>query len=32
VGRDYADVPPTLGVYKGSALETLAVRVTVTAL
>jgi transglutaminase-like putative cysteine protease len=32
VGRDYGDVPPTRGVYKGSALETLAVRVTVTAL
>jgi transglutaminase-like putative cysteine protease len=32
VGRDYGDVPPTRGVYKGSALEMLAVRVTVTAL
>jgi transglutaminase-like putative cysteine protease len=29
VGRDYADVPPTRGVYKGSASETLAVHVTV---
>jgi transglutaminase-like putative cysteine protease len=27
VGRDYADVPPTRGVYKGSARETLAVDV-----
>ena len=27
VGRDYADVPPTRGVYKGAANETLAVRV-----
>jgi transglutaminase-like putative cysteine protease len=27
VGRDYADVPPTRGVYKGNADETLAVRV-----
>ena len=27
VGRDYADVPPTRGVLKGSAQETLAVRV-----
>jgi transglutaminase-like putative cysteine protease len=28
VGRDYSDVPPTRGVYKGAAHETLAVRVT----
>jgi transglutaminase-like putative cysteine protease len=27
VGRDYADVPPTRGVYKGTANETLSVRV-----
>jgi transglutaminase-like putative cysteine protease len=27
VGRDYADVPPTRGVYKGAATETLSVRV-----
>jgi transglutaminase-like putative cysteine protease len=27
VGRDYADVPPTRGVYKGNAGETLSVRV-----
>jgi len=27
VGRDYADVPPTRGVYKGGANETLSVRV-----
>jgi transglutaminase-like putative cysteine protease len=27
VGRDYADVPPTRGVYKGAANETLSVRV-----
>jgi transglutaminase-like putative cysteine protease len=27
VGRDYADVPPTRGVYKGAANETLVVRV-----
>ena len=27
VGRDYADVPPTRGVYKGTARETLSVRV-----
>jgi transglutaminase-like putative cysteine protease len=32
VGRDYADVPPTRGVYKGSAGETLAVRVGLEAL
>jgi transglutaminase-like putative cysteine protease len=29
VGRDYADVPPTRGVFKGSADETLTVEVTV---
>jgi transglutaminase-like putative cysteine protease len=27
-GRDYADVPPTRGVWRGNALETLAVTVT----
>jgi transglutaminase-like putative cysteine protease len=27
VGRDYADVPPTRGTYKGHAHETLSVRV-----
>ena len=32
VGRDYADVPPTRGVYKGQASETLAVRVGLQAL
>lgn len=32
VGRDYADVPPTRGVYKGQAAETLAVRVGLQAL
>jgi transglutaminase-like putative cysteine protease len=32
VGRDYADVPPTRGVYKGSANETLSVRVGLHAL
>jgi transglutaminase-like putative cysteine protease len=32
VGRDYADVPPTRGVYKGSAKEALDVVVAVTAL
>jgi len=32
VGRDYGDVPPTRGVYKGAAVEQLGVRVTVTAL
>lgn len=31
-GRDYADVPPTRGVFKGNAKETLEVVVTVTAL
>src|SRR5579863_7351244 len=29
VGRDYADVPPTRGVYKGDAESELSVRVTV---
>jgi hypothetical protein len=32
VGWDYADVPPTRGVYKGSAGETLAVRVGLQAI
>jgi transglutaminase-like putative cysteine protease len=32
VGRDYADVPPTRGVYKGAANEVLAVRVGLLAL
>jgi transglutaminase-like putative cysteine protease len=32
VGRDYADVPPTRGVFKGSATETLDVRVSLQAL
>lgn len=31
VGRDYAEVPPTRGVYKGPAQETLAVEVRVAA-
>jgi len=31
LGRDYADVPPTRGVYKGEAESELAVAVTVTA-
>jgi transglutaminase-like putative cysteine protease len=31
VGRDYADVPPTRGVYRGSADEALGVAVRVTA-
>jgi len=31
VGRDYADVPPTRGVFKGKAKETLAVSVKVSA-
>jgi len=31
-GRDYADVPPTRGVFKGAASETLAVRVGLQAL
>jgi transglutaminase-like putative cysteine protease len=30
VGRDYADVPPTRGVYKGEALSKLSVAVTVS--
>jgi transglutaminase-like putative cysteine protease len=30
LGRDYADVPPTRGVYKGDAESTLSVMVTVT--
>lgn len=29
VGRDYAEVPPTRGVYKGTASETLEVRVAI---
>jgi transglutaminase-like putative cysteine protease len=32
VGRDYADVPPTRGVFKGNAAETLSVRVGLQAL
>lgn len=32
VGRDYTDVPPTRGVYTGSASETLSVRVGLQAL
>jgi transglutaminase-like putative cysteine protease len=32
VGRDYSDVPPTRGVYKGQAKETLSVRVAVSSL
>jgi transglutaminase-like putative cysteine protease len=32
VGRDYADVPPTRGVFKGTANETLAVHVALQAL
>ena len=32
VGRDYADVPPTRGVFKGAARETLSVRVGLQAL
>ncbi|MCS7060316.1 MAG: transglutaminase family protein [Anaerolineae bacterium] len=32
VGRDYADVPPTRGVFKGNAKETLEVRVVIRAL
>jgi transglutaminase-like putative cysteine protease len=32
VGRDYADVPPTRGVFKGSAVEELSVRVHVDAI
>lgn len=30
IGRDYADVPPTRGIYKGGAKSTLAVSVDVT--
>src|SRR5271167_4632171 len=30
IGRDYADVPPTRGVYKGEAQSTLSVAVTVS--
>jgi transglutaminase-like putative cysteine protease len=29
VGRDYADVPPSRGVYRGTATETLEVKVTI---
>ena len=29
IGRDYADVPPTRGVYRGNASERLEVAVTV---
>ena len=32
IGRDYGDVPPTRGVFKGQAKEVLEVKVTVTAL
>ena len=32
VGRDYADVPPTRGVFKGTPVETLSVAVRMTAL
>jgi transglutaminase-like putative cysteine protease len=32
VGRDYADVPPTKGVYKGNAAESLEVAVSIRAL
>jgi transglutaminase-like putative cysteine protease len=32
VGRDYVDVPPTHGVFKGNASETLSVRVGLQAL
>ncbi len=32
IGRDYADVPPTRGVYKGSSEETLAVSVRIAEL
>jgi transglutaminase-like putative cysteine protease len=31
VGRDYADVPPTRGVYRGTATEELAVDVIISA-
>jgi len=30
IGRDYADVPPTKGIFKGSAASELAVSVAVT--
>ncbi len=29
IGRDYADVPPTRGTYRGAASETLQVDVTI---
>jgi transglutaminase-like putative cysteine protease len=32
VGRDYADVPPTRGIYRGSAQEELDVTVAMTAI
>ena len=32
VGRDYRDVPPTRGVFRGAAQETLSVKVRVTQL
>jgi transglutaminase-like putative cysteine protease len=32
VGRDYADVPPTRGVYRGKAAEELEVSVVIHAL
>ncbi len=32
VGRDYSDVPPTRGVYKGQAKETLSVNVSIRAI
>jgi transglutaminase-like putative cysteine protease len=32
VGRDYADVPPTRGIFKGNAIEKMDVNVSVTAL
>ena len=32
IGHDYADVPPTRGVFKGQAKETLDVKVSVLAL
>ena len=31
IGRDYADVPPSRGIFKGAAKETLEVKVSVTA-
>jgi len=31
VGRDYADVPPTRGIFKGNAREKMDVKVSVTA-